>query len=98
MQSPQTCNVKPYAILKLKSRGKICVLRHGGALFEILSSSSLLYLSFYLSAYYRACELPAVRNITHTAARFAVTPYSFTAATLQHTVTSRAMRSCPSAP
>jgi hypothetical protein len=46
MQWPVTCNVKPYDILKLKSRGKICVLRHGGTLFEVLSSSSLLYLLF----------------------------------------------------
>ena len=48
MRSPQTCNVKSYDILKLKSRGKICVLRHGETLFEVLSSSSssLLYLLF----------------------------------------------------
>jgi len=61
MQSTQTCNVKPYDILKLKSSGKFCVLCRVGTLFVVLSSSLLSSLLSYLLFLF-ICLLPWLRT------------------------------------
>jgi hypothetical protein len=74
MQSTQTCNAKPYDILKIKNSGKFCVLCRVGTLFVFLSSSllssSLLYLLFLficLISWLRTTHSPQHNS---TAARF----------------------------